>query len=213
VHRASLLLVLAAGACGSRGTGPGTAAPDVDAVDGEVWLYRDLSTGLVRRSSTLDTYRLVLDGERATLEVTNATSGGELPSRVADWHETSVRTFLGSVTLDGDERLLELREAGTELVWRWSCTPHTYDVAPADAVREATPDGLECGDPGRWSKPTRPTAILACGDLAAADPEQLEGIFAFAPAPGVEHLVVDDDCVSGDGLRAIAPGGALAPVR
>jgi hypothetical protein len=188
---------------------PRAPAARPEAVDGEVWIRRDLATGLVRKSSTLDTYRLILDGERATLEVSSSAAADD----GGPWRQTATRTFLGTVTVDGGARIVELREAGSELVWRWSCAPHTYDVAPADAVRAPSPDGPECGDAGRWSKPTRPREVLACGGLADDDPELLEGIFAFAPAPGIEHLVVDDDCVAGGGLRAIAADGTIAPVR
>lgn len=211
-----LLLVAAACAGCSTARGHGAAAADPPAVEGEVWIYRDLLAGVAGATATLDTYRLVLDGDRATLEVITAV--GERADPDADlaggaWETTGTRTFLGTVTPDGDARIVELREAGSELLWRWSCAPHTHQVAPADAVPAPSADDRPCDEPVGWSRPTRPVDVLACGDLADDDPELLEGIFAFGPAPGIEHLVVDADCLSGGGLRAIAPGGGIAPIR
>jgi hypothetical protein len=215
--RATPIILMLVAACGHH-AGGAAAAGGSRAERADVWIYRDLSTGLVRRGSTLDTYRLVLAGERATLTVTAAATDHRrqrATGPLTGWRDTTTRTFTGTITVDGDARILDLHEDGSDLVWRWSCEPHAYDVAPADAVRTASSDDDDddCGDEGRWSKPTRLVDVLACGDLAAGDPDQLEGIFAFARAPGLEHLFVDDDCLSGGGLRAIPRDGSVAPVR
>ncbi len=167
------------------------------------------------RQIGLEAYRLSIDRGAATLTIGRAetTDGRDLETaRLTGWQDREVRTFAGTATTDGPQLLVELHEDGAPLVWRWRCSLEPEDLAPADAVRMPSPDAIECGDEGVWSRPTAIAPALVCTD-AEPDREYISGNFVFGADPGFEYLHVNDDCFQGGGLRHIAPGGAIANIR
>jgi hypothetical protein len=97
------------------------------------------------------------------------------------------------------------------------CERKTLAVARANAVRGRTPKlrGEECGDTGRWVPgTTNRMQVLLCADNPPAnEPNEWEKL-AFAAAPGIEWLHVNDDCIiQGGGWRAVAADSAIAKLR
>ena len=81
--------------------------------------------------------------------------------------------------------------------------------ATADSGGKLVVDGApDIGGEGRGMRPME----LLLSAVASCSLMDVMHILRKQKEP-IEHLTVDDDCVSGDGLRAIARGGALAPAR
>ena len=188
---------------------PVDAAPTVDAelAAAPASVFRFYSTGLVptRTGPRLETWTLRTAGDRGVVQVERMAHGdGDT------WTLASTSLYLGTATDDGKTLTLALA-AGTDKL-ALACTREKLPVAAATAVRKPHPKGKykECGgDPGRWSPDkTKSIAVLQCKHPAFDAP------MPFAPAPGVEYLLVNDDCqMQGGGYRAIGAGAAIAPVR
>jgi hypothetical protein len=180
------------------------------------WIGRRLMAGAVRREQTHETFTLQHEGREAlvTVEQRHAKTGlGDLMAEPS-WSEASVKQFLGTFTEQGDVVSIDAACGAEKLDLR--CKRTTVAAAAANAVRGRTPSmrGEECGDPGRWVPgATRRIAVLHCIPFDEPIPEEWEKL-AFAEAPGIEWLHVNDDCViQGGGWRVVAADGAIAKIR
>lgn len=190
------------------------------------WIFRDYATGRVAPTPGHPIqYTLQRHGERALLTIehlaahptdadhlASPTAGPPLPrAQDAGTDAPGVRTQrLGTVatngasstiTFDNDEPL--------------ACVTGRLRVAASNA-RRAGYQGKEpdCGYTGRWVPSTlRTVAVLRCNVREDPDGGRAED-YAFAPAPGIEYLYINDDCeMQGGGYRAIAQDGSVAPPR
>lgn len=169
LRRLACVLLAIAGCHAPAARAPAAIANRAHPTDRAVWVYRELSTGLARRGSSVTTYRLIVDGGQATVTVTRAETdagGDPATARLTGWQDRAPRRFTGAATPDGAALRLELREDGGPVVWRWRCTVAPQDVAPADAVRVPTVTVEECGDEGAWSRPTATVPALVCAAIA-----------------------------------------------
>ena len=181
-------------------------APDPELAAAPPSVFRFYSTGLVptKTGPRLETWTLRHTGERGMVLVERMAPDGDA------WKPASTTLYLGSATDDGKTLTLTLAAATDKLAL--ACKREKLAIAAATAVRKPHKKGKykECGgDPGRWvPDKTKSIEVLQCKhpDFDAPMP--------FAPAPGVEYLLVNDDCLmQGGGYRAIGNDAAIAPVR
>jgi hypothetical protein len=195
------------------------------------WIYRDYSTGMVAPTQGHPVqYTLQRHGDEALLIIERLDAHptdiiGHSPMSAMDppsprptannadrTADTDARSFkLGTITTNGATSTITFNDDDEPLV----CTPGKVRVAGATAGRAGDrskePD---CGFRGRWVPATlRTIEVLRCNLLDDPDVDHAEE-YAFAPAPGIEFLYINDDCdMQGGGYRAIAKDGAIAPPR
>ena len=142
---------------------------------------------------------------------------------IGNWTVVSTTRYLGTAT---DAGVLALTDLDKPATLQLTCKNRRMVVAGPDAVRRpgVPPRGGCEGETGRWvpAKTTR-AELLYCysAEPASGAPEDSDwnayGDYmhvAFAPAPGVEWLYVNDDCImQGGGFRWIAKDGAIASER
>jgi hypothetical protein len=184
---------------------PDAPAPDPALAAAPTSIFRFHSTGLVptKTGPRLETWTLRALADRGMVSVERMT-----PGENATWLPGTQSLYLGTATDDGKTLTLALA-AGTDKL-SLTCTRDKLEVAAANAVRKpSAKKKSECGDTGAWSPAkTKSLAVLSCKDARYDAP------MIFGPAPGIEYLFVNDDCVmQGGGYRQIAPDGAIAPVR
>jgi hypothetical protein len=124
------------------------------------------------------------------------------------WAVIDSQRYVGTATEVGDTLALDL--TGDHERVKVTCHRGPVAVAAADAVRGPSARGKEpCTDDGRFiPAATRTMTALLCTT------EQFPEALAFAPAPGIEYLYVNDDCdFNGGGYRAVAPDGRIARER
>lgn len=196
---------------------PDAAPPELAEVDDpKPWVFRKVSTGMIvtprRWTSTLRR-----NGDRASFRgvVEGAPSDWGAGHAVA-WSLIRSDTFVGTSHRDQQRTVFELASAtGAQL--RLTCRPDRLTVHRAGANLVRTPNFRdECGDTGVWRPPATQTVnILTCvASDPSLDPQQRHerdlghwGQFGgttvdLAPAPGVEALSVNDDCIlQGGGYR------------
>lgn len=168
-------------------------------------------------TSTLVTRTLQRFEDRALLTVeTQTSSANNFNPDIGPFGAKAVRRFVGTVAEDGKRLTFELADAQESM--KLICEMGTVKVAPASAVRRPSkPPGCN-GDRGGWlPSTTKAVEALRCGIFPAPDPrdqvDRLEDM-AFAAAPGVEFLYVNDDCVmQGGGYRFIPPDGSVRAIR
>jgi hypothetical protein len=186
---------------------PDAPAPDPELAAAPASIFRFYATGLVAAKSghRLETWTLRALADRGVVSVER-----KLPGENDSWLPGTQSLYLGTATDDGKTLTLTLA-AGTDKL-ALTCTRDKLEVATANAVRKPRAKKSktdECGDTGVWSPAkTKSLAVLSCKDARYDAP------MIFGPAPGIEYLVVNDDCkMQGGGYRQIAPDGAIAPVR
>lgn len=223
------LLALVVVACGSRTPAPpaptlsprlapvDAAAVAVDAapvavIDETVppLVFRHFSTGVIKMNHSLDTWTLRYRDGHATMVVERKLAGRKGPVEIGVWQPAGSTVYTGVAT-EADGVVLELT-AGPETL-KLACKRGRVAVAAADAVRKPhakRPAGEEeCGDTGRFV-PATTTQV----DVLRCKTADLPMELAFAAAPGIEYLSVNDDCSQqGGGLRQIGPDGAIASPR
>ncbi len=197
---------------------PAPAPVDVpaDLAAAPAWVARRLTTGQIRSRARFETMTLQRLGTRALLSIVEQTADTSLrdPSYLGPWSPPTTEHVLGSIDAAGTQLTWTGRHA-----WTWVCSSAKVAAARATAVRTRSNGHRECGDKGRWVPPaTRGVAVLSCAFAEADDPGDAEGEahdrVVFAPAPGVEYVWVNDDCVvQGGGYRSIAKDSALARAR
>jgi hypothetical protein len=181
------------------------------------WIYRELHTGGVQHESSLSTF--VLQWHEAQAVLTEERRVG--PSRpgarrIERWSAPELTQYVGAVTFSSDGKRASFTFTRRGDSWPLDCVRGTVRAASAAAVRTPRPSRRgeeECGDPGRWVPgATTQVAALRCA-LDQDDPDREEG-YAFAPAPGLELLYVNDDCdMQGGGYRRISADGSIGNVR
>lgn len=180
-------------------------APDPALAAAPPSVFRFYSTGLVptKGGPRLETWTLRHTGDRGMVLVERMAPDGD------GWKPATTTLYLGTAADDGKTLTLALA-AGTDKL-ALACTRDKLAVAAATAVRKPHKKGKykECGDPGRWvPDKTKSIDVLQCKH------PDFEAPMPFAAAPGVEYLVVNDDCqMQGGGYRAIGKDAAIAPVR
>ncbi|HEU0037426.1 MAG TPA: hypothetical protein VFQ53_42740 [Kofleriaceae bacterium] len=206
-----------------------TVSPDAPTVaSAPAWIYRELQTGAIVGRHTLTTYTLRQDGKQAALDVeTRTTSKGQRPAgskdpfmyeSLVDWSAPTTKHYAGTVETAGAKLVFHLADGADPL--ELPCTKARRAVATPTAVRRPHPrkpdqDGCS-GERGMWV-PAAMTKldVLSCDPIPKdeQDGDRVER-YAFAPAPGVEFLYVNDDCVmQGGGYRAIAADGSVGKIR
>jgi hypothetical protein len=200
---------------------PEVPPPEVPALPAELanapaWIYREFSTGQIRRDSTLTTFTLRRHTTRAMLTVDEQVARHPGLKSIGPWSARSTKLYVGTVEQRHPSVRLVLAHGSDTL--DLTCKPGTLAVAGATAVRRPNPTKPgqeECGDRGRWVPgATRKLEALRC-ELVPQDEDPDRGErYAFVPAPGIEFLYVNDDCViQGGGYRAIPKDGSIGAVR
>ena len=93
------------------------------------------------------------------------------------------------------------------------CTPTTVSAAAATAALRPRRHSENCDSDGRWV-PGRSRAIAALECWRPKDDPRDRGWVTFAAAPGVEWLLINDDCRLQDGgWRRIPKDGSIAEPR
>lgn len=183
-------------------------------------IYRELNTGALPGRTTLVTHRLQRAANQALLTVETRSSennGATLPVSIEPLGPPTVRRFAGTWTSTGAVTTFELSD-GTESR-KLVCEQGRVQVAAATAVRKREGRGGCEGDRGQWTpRATKRVEALRCGiNHDPPDPAYRPDRFeeqAFVPAPGVEFLFVNDDCVmQGGGYRFIPADGSVYAVR
>lgn len=181
------------------------------------WVGRRLQTGMNSRDSSLETFTLQRVGDRALLTVEALSADTTDDGKFAPWKKLSFIQYLGTATTVGD--VVTFKLANRPLSLEWTCKITKLDVAAATAVRGRDPKwkGKDCGDPGRWEPAaTQKVSALQCTQFYPSDDEQPPVVdskdnLAFAPAPGIEWLWVNDECViEGGGWRRVPAKPTLA---
>jgi hypothetical protein len=182
------------------------------------WIGRRLMAGAVRGEQTHETFTLQRDGKDAlvTVEMRHGVRArGDLLGEPTEWKQVWVKKFLGTAEEQGDVVTVAVVNGHESIDLR--CERTKLAAARANAVRGRTPKlrGEECGDTGRWvpGTTTRMQVLLCVDNPPANEPDEWEKL-AFAEAPGIEWLHVNDDCIiQGGGWRAVAADGAIAKLR
>jgi len=180
-------------------------------------VYRSLNAGAIVAQATLMTHTLQRFENQALLTVeTQKAPSDIIPGPVVGrFGVPTTRRFIGTSTTIGKKIAFELADASETL--KLECEMGTVQVAAATAVRDYYKGGCD-GDRGHWVPGAMKRAeALRCGTRAAGDashePDRLEEM-AFAPAPGIEFLYVNDDCVmQGGGYRFVAADASVAAIR
>jgi hypothetical protein len=214
-----MALILGISACSSGPTTTTTIHNRPPGGPAEELTFRRLSTGAVRRDSHLITYKLQRRGAMATLEVVDAkvqhTTDELLPEAIhGTWKADAPKLYSGP-TVDRGGGAFDLDLQDGKDILALACKPVKLKVAAATAVRARSPGAGECGDTGVWQpSPTVSVDVVACIERADDNDKDLRTALMFAPAPGVEFLFVNDDCViQGGGFRRVADGGAIGKIR
>jgi len=198
---------------GAVDAAPDAPPPELAELDDPApWVFRELGLGMIvspRRQTSI----LRRVGDRASLRVELDGAPMESGDTPAAWSPVHRETFVGTSHRDRERTVFELVSArGTRLTL--TCRADRLAVHRAGANLVPDPEFHdECGNRGVWRpRATRTVAVLSC----AASDRDLDhyGQFgstamAFAPAPGVESLYINDDCiVQGGGyrLRSAADG-------
>jgi len=195
---------------------PSPDAPAVDAAPAipadlaaaPAWSGRSFYTGHIRATAVHSTATLQRLGDRALVTVDIR----EQKLRIGDTAPPAFgppvrRTFLG--TFDGKQ--LVYADGGETITL--PCATKTVRVASATAVRVPEGKGSCEGDQGEW-KPgkTRAQKALVCGEMAS----EMDAAYTFVepPAPAIEYLWVNDDCVmQGGGYRDVPKDGSITSPR
>lgn len=151
------------------------------------------------------TYTLQRSGGRAALSVVTmvGTSWSDPPELLK---QRSHVVYLGTVTEKSGVVSIEVENGNDKLALQ--CKRTKLRAARATAVRAYHAKNDGCGDDGRWIPgATKPQIALRC-----SDPEEWDQI-AFAPTPGIEWVVLSDDCLAGGGWRAVNADGTIAKPR
>lgn len=176
------------------------------------WIARRYMSGAVRGRAAHETFTLQRVGGQAliTHEVRVPQRWMRehgLNSRVLAWRLESSTQYLGTI----DEKIKIAAANGTQQL-ELSCKKTKVAAARPDAVRGRTPKFIdeECGDTGRWVPgSTKQVSVILCEE----DADSWDKL-AFAPAPGVEWVHVNDDCViQGGGWRQVAKDLAIKHPR
>ncbi len=176
------------------------------------WIHRSVVVGRARAESSLDELTLEIEGNRATLVVSEkrAPEGGfraqppDLPFR-----EVRRTTLRGAARTSG--HALELALSSDSGKTTLHCTYERRGVATANAVRVPDPSfQSECGNRGAWMPPEQVEvdALVCAFDAIGADTRRI----AFGRAPGIELLGVSEGCfIQGEAERLVPEDGSLAP--
>lgn len=185
------------------------------------WIGRRLMTGAVNRVTEHFTFTLQREGGQALLTIEKrrakqASGSGPdalMPERIAEWELVSTEQFIGTIEEAGDVVTIAVKGVGGGDKRDFRCKRTTIAAAPADAVRARSPGG-ECGDPGRWVPPTtKPVEVIRCIPFEEKGSNEWARL-AFAAAPGIEWLHINDDCViQGGGWRLVPPDGGIGRLR
>jgi len=178
------------------------------------WIARRYMTGMIRGSTPHETFLLQRAGTKAlvTREVRMPTQwkrGKGLENEVTAWRLESSTQLLGTIEEKGTKVTLSVANGTDKL--ELSCKKTKVAAARPDAMRGRSPKYSECGDTGRWvPASTKQVAVIKCDPPEDDSWNQL----AFAAAPGVEWLHVNDDCViQGGGWRQVPVDGAIKHPR
>ena len=182
------------------------------------WITRRLDGGAMPSPQVLETFTLRREGTSALLTVTVQHATESMRTHeVSPWSAVlSTKQYLGTFAEITNTLTLDVA-AGAETL-HFVCKRAKETVATATAVRRPHPKAPGCtGDQGHWDPAaTTPVDVLHC-ELPEGF-QEAHGWFvpylAFAPAPGIEWLFVNDDCsMQGGGWRRIAADGAIAGFR
>lgn len=204
--RARLLLAAAVlTGCSTRSRPPApvasaasTKAPPVPA---QRWVMRLYSTtNITVPPDRIETFTLEWRGAEATLSFEGD-------------HEPVVR-FPGRVEDAGGVLTVHLTDRGP-----WArCTRDTLTVAEPTAMRVML--STMCDDLYDWQPQAKTKLpVLRCelldeDAIGPTDPNWERGAdLVFAQAPGIEWLHINDECLKGDGWRAIPADGSIATPR
>jgi len=184
------------------------------------WIGRRLMTGAVNAITEHFTFTLQRDGGQAllTIEKRHATnvSGGDklMPEKVDEWKLISTEQFIGTFEEHGDVVTIALKGLGGGDKRDFRCKKTTIPAAGANAARARSPGYRECGDTGRWvPAATTQVDVIRCVPFEEKGSDEWARL-AFAAAPGIEWLHVNDDCViQGGGWRLVPPDGGIGRLR
>ena len=197
------------------------APPDAMTLAVPARITRRVETGMITTAHDAETFALQIDGTRAllTIDLFKGKPKDMLGSEIASWDHVSTTQLAGTATIEGKTTKLAL---GT---WNLTCETARLAVANAGAVRKPSPPRANsegCGDTGRWvPRGTTKVEVLRCALPDDFDPDDTHPrhwtnmpALAFAAAPGIEWVYVNDDCaMQGGDWRRIANDGSIAPVR
>jgi hypothetical protein len=199
-------------ACGGVSEPPARSGPTAT-----VWVHRRLVVGRARANASVDELRLEIDGDRATLVVSEkraAQTGLDVQPSNLPFREIRRTTLRGTATRSANALDLALsNEANDAGATRMHCTLERRRVAAADAVRVRDPSyQSECGDRGVW----RPSATVVTDALVCVSADAVAGAdareVAFGRAPGIELLGISEGCfLQGEAERLVPADGSLAP--
>ncbi len=130
----------------------------------------------------------------------DAARRGEALAKNLEWKPSLSETYEGDVKRGKERMSLKL---GTVLL---DCSRRKMTVHPAGAKLGLPAGSKECGDVKlKWAEPTgsKPVEVLKC--MLQGGDDSLDSQLSFGPVPGVDHVIEEDDCAGGDGLRLLPP--------
>ena len=126
--------------------------------------------------------------------------------------------YTGRVEETGGAITIHLKHPNGATVPWVRCTPDTLRVSVAEARVVAY--GPMCPDEHGWEPEGESRVpVLDCKLLDKDAPEPANSRWktgrnlVFAPAPGIEWLHVEEECLNTDGWRAIPADGSIVPPR
>jgi hypothetical protein len=229
IGAAALLLA----GCYTSGTAPtpisNTKAP---ADTGGRWIARSFHTTQLPLTGNAaqnqhETLTLQWSGTEATLLIQERSAAFAEGTEIGPWRAEPARRLVGRAAQKGRVIAFDFGtdvggDRGGKGAVEFPCVHDSLDVAAATAVRRPSPAHDECGDTGHWEPAATPRLpVLRCRGLGFdssimpgdADWEAFASL-AFARAPGVEWLHVNDDCMmQGGGWRAVPADGSITSPR
>jgi hypothetical protein len=202
-----------------------TAAPRVSSAEelpkAEGLVVRVFTSSLIRAgpSDSLTTYRLQRHRDRALLTIDARTR--DVRHKNAPWSPARTETYVGSVEPKGTAVKLKLVH-GTDTM-ALLCAPEKLSVASASAVLMTGGSAF----PSEFGTCTRPACfvpqvtksieVLRCTSRESLEHDDSEVVdwedLLFAPAPGVEHVMLNADTTGGTGWREVPADGSVKPIE
>ncbi|MFT3837624.1 MAG: hypothetical protein QM723_11570 [Myxococcaceae bacterium] len=132
------------------------------------------------------------------LSLADATARAEPLLKGLKWKASLTEKYEGSVTRGKERFVLQL---GTV---KLDCSARKFGVR-SPAAKLVVPPGKKCGDLTlKWADGS-PTKVEVTKCMLRGGDDSLESQLSFGEVPGIEHVIEEDDCASGDGLKLLGP--------
>lgn len=138
---------------------------------------------------------VVKPANKLTLE--EATARSEPLLKSLKWKTSLTEKYEGAVTRGTERFIVKAGEV------KLDCSTRKFGVRSA-AAKLVVPPGKKCGDLTlKWADGS-PAKVEVTKCMLRGGDDSLESQLSFGEAPGIEHVLEEDDCAAGDGLKLLA---------